>query len=316
MILDLRKRGVDTFRINLSHGSADQHKKLIRRAAESGADVLIDLQGEKIRVEGAHPSLPLDLNHGESVCLRATRSEKKPSHPQIWVGERVDFSKLSIGNHVLLDDGNIVLRVTKVQRHGAICVVESPGRLLPRKGVALPSKALEPVLLTERDRLSLEELKGEPFSWTAASFVRNAKQIKALRDHLRSMGSSLRIMAKIEDSDGVQHAESILNVADGLLVARGDLGVSMPLYELPFLQKKLVALAKRKKKPGVVATQMLESMIKHQRPTRAEVTDVANAVLDGASAVMLSAETAVGKYPREAVEMMAKVIAYTEKKMK
>jgi pyruvate kinase len=220
------------------------------------------------------------------------------------------------GSQVLIDDGNVELAVRGVKN----CVLEAECRadasILERKGVAFTDDVAEFPPLVEADKRALEELRNAPFDYVAASFVRSAEGMTDLRTHLRTLGKDARIIAKIENPAGVRHIEEILLASDGVMVARGDLGVCTPLAALPLLQKQIVALALYHRRMVVVATQMLESMTHNRRPTRAEVTDVANAVLDGADAVMLSGETAVGEYPVETVRVMGAIIANAEKAMR
>jgi pyruvate kinase len=311
-IVRLRKAGVGMFRVNLSHGERMSQRAMIRSGSASGAEVMIDLCGAKVRVEEARPPLPSFLIAGKSLCLSTGPGPLR--HEGLRVTGEVRLSRIRKGDPVLLDDGNIVLRVVGSGSRKVKLVVEAGGRLLPKKGVSLPSRAVRVPLLVEEDRVALDELAGEPFDWVAVPFVQRAAQIRAIRRHLGNIGVKARVIAKIEDAEGVRRAGSILDEADALLVARGDLGVSLPLPRLPFLQKQLIALAARKRKPVIVATQMLESMTEHPRPTRAEVTDVANAVLEGADALLLSAETAVGKYPVDAVSTMAEIAGYAERR--
>jgi pyruvate kinase len=212
----------------------------------------------------------------------------------------------------LIDDGNVELTVRKFTDDVLETVTRADATLELKKGVAFTSDVADFPPLVENDKIALDELKDSPFDWVAASFVRTAPCVTLLREHLNSLKKDVRIIAKIEDPSGVRNIESILKVTDAIMVARGDLGVCTPLAALPLLQMKLVTLALYHRKTVVVATQMLESMTHNRRPTRAEVTDVANAVLEGADGVMLSGETAVGDYPVETVETMATIIGNAE----
>ena len=213
---------------------------------------------------------------------------------------------------VLIDDGKLEFRIKEVSADGVVVQSDSEGVLLPRKGVAFSKDLTNFPPLVAEDKLALADLAGEPFDLVAASFVRNDDTIIELRNLLSKQGSNAKIIAKIEDPSGVRNIEAIIKAADGIMVARGDLGVCTPIAALPILQKRLVALSVYHRKTVIVATQMLESMTENLFPTRAEVTDVANAVLDGADAVMLSGETAVGKHPVRVVETMSRIIYHAE----
>ncbi|MBN1809035.1 MAG: pyruvate kinase [Planctomycetes bacterium] len=308
--------GVDVFRINLSHGERSGHRELIRRAAAAGARVMIDLPGPKIRVRDSTSPFPVRVAEGDVLSVASDPSGLAGGVTGILLPPGIAFDRATVGSRVLIDDGNIELVIRSVSSSGLTVESVSDGEIKPRKGVAFSEDLTCFPPLVEADRTALHELAGEPFDTVAASFVKAPDTVSALRSELDSLGSSASIIAKIEDPAGVQNVEDILRIADGIMVARGDLGVCTPIAALPLLQKKLVALANYHRRTVIVATQMLESMTEHTRPTRAEVTDVANAVLDGADAVMLSAETAVGKYPVLTVRTMATIIAHAEKALR
>lgn len=312
----LVEAGVDIFRVNLSHADRELHRRTIRDAKESGVKVMIDLPGPKIRISGSNSPLPMDLKCGASVLLAASGADFHPSIPSLSLSVPVDFSRAREGMRILIDDGKLELVVKDVSTRGLTAEMLSDGAILPRKGVAFSEDLTDLPPLVDDDRTALRELAGEPFDMVAASFVRNARCIMELRKELEKHGCGADIIAKIEDPSGVANMDEIAKCSDGIMVARGDLGVCTPIAALPILQKRMVAVGVYYRKFVVVATQMLESMTESPFPTRAEVTDVANAVFDGADAVMLSGETAVGKYPLRTVETMARIIGHAEDAMK
>ncbi|MFZ2655784.1 MAG: pyruvate kinase [Victivallales bacterium] len=304
--------GVDIFRINLSHSDRETHRASIRKAKALGAVVMIDLPGPKLRISDSSVPLPCSVKVGERIFFAGSPSDFRSSMPSLAIPRGVDFSKAETGMLVLVDDGKLEFVVKEVSPKGVVVQSQSEGPLCPRKGVAFSKDLTNFAPLVDEDRQALSELSGEPYDIVAASFVRNEDTITELREELAKHGSSARIIAKIEDPSGVKNIEAIIKASDGIMVARGDLGVCTPIAALPILQKRLVALSVYYRKYVIVATQMLESMTENAFPTRAEVTDVANAVLDGADAVMLSGETAVGKHPVKVVETMAEIIFHAE----
>lgn len=318
MIARLIRCGVNVFRLNFSHGSHDSHSRnaqLVRDAAKRlGVQIAIlaDLQGPKIRTGATAGDKTILLKKGTTVTItrRPVLSDATSIH--------IDYPRLAdeieTGQRILLNDGEVALETTAVDRgKGEIrCRVLNAGTYSSHKGVNLPGVALSIPAFTAKDRRDAEfSLSFDP-QFIALSFVRSARDLKPLRDLIRRSGTNVRIIAKIEKPEAANHIEEILEVSDGIMVARGDLGVETSVSTVPVEQKRLVAAANRTGKLVIVATQMLESMILHPRPTRAEAADVANAILDGADAVMLSGETAVGSYPAEAVDVMARVAENTE----
>jgi len=310
--------GVDVVRINLSHGSADDHRRYVaavRAAAERCGRpftaVLFDTQGPEVRV-GTMPEGGLDLPTGARLRLVGThdagaRAVLDGPEPVVPVNFAGLAEALEPGDRVLLDDGNIILLVEDVAGGGAACRVEAGGTLLTRKKVTFPRPPANLPALTPEDLEGLRLAVELDVDFVAASFVRTADDVLEVRRAIESEGGRQAVIAKIENAAGVEHLDEILEVADGLMVARGDLGVEMPAEEVPILQKRLIAACNRRGKPAITATQMLESMVSRPRPTRAEASDVANAIFDGTDAVMLSAETATGRYPVEAVRVMARI---------
>lgn len=313
VIKELIRAGMDVARINFSHGTHEQHGELIRlvrqAARELGREigVLADIQGPKIRT-GVLPE-PLELEEGSRLYL-VKEERARPEgveHPVIPVDYEYLLEDLSIGNSVYLNDGLIHLQVEKVVDDALLCRVVEGGRLQSRKGVSLPGVSVRLPAVTEKDLRDLEFLAKTGVDFIALSFVRRAKHVDEVRQILRDLGLETKIIAKIENEEGFNRKDGILSTADGIMVARGDLGIELPLENVPLIQSSLIQSANRLGKPVITATEMLESMIRNPRPTRAEVTDVAHAIMAGTDAVMLSAETAVGRHPVQTVEMMARI---------
>lgn len=315
----LVRAGVDVFRFNFSHGSHEEHAERVEnvcreaRALGRTPALLADLQGPKIRTGRTDDDREVFLKKGARVqvmpgqCLSDER--------RICVDYAGLCDDLKPGQPVLLNDGAVELRVRRVNRRGgtAECEVRGEGYYGSRKGVNLPQTTLRLPSLTAKDRRDLEFIfRCGAFDYIALSFVRSADDIKALRRAVDRARSPVGIIAKVEKPEAAREIEAILPACDGIMVARGDLGVETSTAEVPLLQKRLIAQANSRARLVIVATQMLESMIEHARPTRAEAADVANAILDGADAVMLSGETAVGNYPRATVETMVKIAEATE----
>jgi len=310
----LFKAGADIFRLNLSHGTHEDHKARydIIRQIEEDLDrpigVLVDLQGPKLRV-GTFKDGGVDLVVGQS--FRFDLDSKKPGddkraplpHPEI-------LEAVAPGSNLLLDDGKLRLVVMKEGKDCIDCEVLTGGRLTDRKGVNIPDAVLNVSPLTKKDRLDLTFGLDIGADWIALSFVQRPEDIAEAR---RLIAGRARILAKLEKPAAIEHLEEIIELSDAVMVARGDLGVELPAEVVPGLQKRIVVASRRAGKPVVVATQMLESMVNSPTPTRAEASDVATAIYDGADAVMLSAESASGKYPLEAVSIMNRIIEQTER---
>jgi pyruvate kinase len=302
-------------RFNLSHGSYADHEKvyaMVREASDTSGHavgVLVDLQGPKIRL-GRFASGPVEVSEGDefTVTTRDVAGDRQICSTT-YTGLPDDVSK---GDEVLIDDGRVRLRVTRVDGTDVETVVEVGGPLSNNKGINLPGVAVSVPAMSDKDVEDLRWALHLRADWIALSFVRSAADAADVRKVMQEEGIYLPVMAKIEKPQAIENIEEIVDEFDGIMVARGDLGVEMPLEDVPFLQKDLIHITRRHAKPAIVATQMLESMIDAPRPTRAEASDVANAVLDGADAVMLSGETSVGAYPIETVETMAKIIESTE----
>ncbi|MFA4640212.1 pyruvate kinase [Pyrococcus kukulkanii] len=316
MIEKLIKTGMSVARLNFSHGTFEEHAKVIEIIREVSwkldrrVAILADLPGLKIRV-GEIKGGYVELKRGDKVVL--TTKDVEGDGTTIPV-EYKDFPKLvSRGDTIYLSDGYIVLRVENVREDEVEAVVVSGGKLFSRKGINIPKAHLPVEAVTPRDMEIIEFAVDHGVDAIGLSFVGSVYDILKVKGFLEKRGASdIFVVAKIERPDAVRNFDEILNAADGIMIARGDLGVEMPIEKLPILQKKLIRKANQEGKPVITATQMLVSMTTEKVPTRAEVTDVANAILDGTDAVMLSEETAVGKFPIEAVEMMAKIAKVTE----
>jgi pyruvate kinase len=306
----LVRAGVDLFRLNLSHGSQDDHRRtltLVRRVAgeeNCHLPVVMDLMGPRYRL-GRIPGDGRQLEPGEQVVL-GTESEgvDLPVDPEI-------LAHLEPGERVLIDAGLVELRVEAKEPARVTARVVNGGPVRTRKGINLPDTAL-PFEISDKDRADIAFAVAQGADYLAASYVGEAAHVEALRDVVARSGGRIPIIAKLERATALEHLDGLTEAADGLMVARGDLGVEVPLHTVPVHQKRIVAAGRRAGKPVIVATQMLESMIEQPRPTRAEATDVANAVFDGADALMLSGETAMGKHPVAVVETMARIILEAE----
>jgi pyruvate kinase len=307
------KAGMDGARLNFSHGSHDQHRtwaESIRAAAEEAHKplaIVADLQGPKLRI-GDLPG-PQTLSRGEEVVIAP---EDSAHDGQLPVSPAVIGEVLKAGNDVLIDDGLVKLRVEEVEHGRARCKVLVGGVVSSHKGVNLPGVALPIPSLTLKDLGDLELALSLEVDYVALSFVRSATDVRELRKLIEDAGSHAHVIAKIEKAEAVDVLDDILGEADSIMVARGDLGVEIGPASVPLLQKRIILRSLERGKPVITATQMLESMIQHADPTRAEASDVANAVLDGSSALMLSGETAVGAYPIEAVAYMDQIARAVE----
>ncbi len=306
----LVRAGVDLFRLNLSHGTQEQHRETLRRvrrvASEEGCHlpVVLDLMGPRYRL-GLIPDEPRMLKPNQEVVLGL-----EEQHPDLPVDPEI-LEHLQPEERVLIDSGLIELRVESKEGNSVRARVVNGGPVKTRKGINLPDTDL-PFEVSEKDRSDIAFAVAEEADYLAASYVGEGAHVEAIREVVSAAGGRIPIIAKIERKTAIERLDEISEAADGLMVARGDLGVEVPLYTVPVLQKKIVAVSRLSGKPVIVATQMLESMVEQPRPTRAEATDVANAVFDGADALMLSGETAAGKYPVLVVETMARIIQEAE----
>ncbi|MER7005088.1 pyruvate kinase [Dactylosporangium sp. NPDC000555] len=307
--------GMDVARLNFSHGSHEDHASvynLVREAAIAAGrpvGVLADLQGPKIRL-GRFADGPHEWRNGDTVVIT--------SDDILGTADRVSctYKKLpqevKPGDRLLIDDGKVAVEVVTVTGNDISVLVTEGGPVSNNKGVSLPNVAVSVPALSEKDAEDLRFALRLGADWIALSFVRSPDDIKLVHEIMAEEGIRRPVIAKVEKPEAVASLEAIVNAFDGVMVARGDLGVEMPLEQVPLVQKRAVQLCREQAKPVIVATQMLDSMIENARPTRAEASDVANAVLDGADAVMLSGETSVGKYPILTVSTMARIVATTE----
>jgi pyruvate kinase len=300
---ELAAAGMDVARLNFSHGTQEQHAEAARavRAAEEvqgrPLGLLADLQGPKLRI-GDLPG-PIMLERGQEVLVGVDGAEA-----DLPIAPSVISDVLEPGHDVLIDDGHVRLRIERVEARRAVCTVTVGGRVEAHKGVNLPGVSIPIPSLTEKDLRDLEFALGLDVDYVALSFVRSPDDVKDVRRRISEAGSSARVLAKIEKAEAIQQLEPIIHAADSVMVARGDLGVEVGPSAVPLLQKRIIREALEHGRSVVTATQMLESMLHAPEPTRAEASDVANAILDGTSALMLSEETAVGEFPVEAVATM------------
>jgi pyruvate kinase len=313
VLRQLVRAGVDVFRLNLSHGDQVAHRQAFERVREAAAGepvaVLADLCGPKIRV-GELEGRRIELAAGERVLV-TTRPVK--GRPGLIPSQYEALARdVRAGDRILLDDGLLELAVESIAGPDVTCAVVSGGVLKERKGMNLPGVPVSAPALTDKDRLDATFALELGVDFLALSFVRRPGDVADLKALIRAAGRETPVIAKIEQPEALDSMEEILDLADGIMVARGDLGVELAPEAVPIVQQELVALARHKAKPVIVATQMLESMVSSPRPTRAEVSDVSHAVFAGADAVMLSAETAAGAYPVRAVEMMDRVARRVE----
>lgn len=311
------RAGVSVFRFNFSHGTRADHERMVKRIrqAQDGmrrrVSLLQDLAGHRIRIGQLIGHRPIDLRTGK--FLRLCRGPQPGDEQALSLDYHGPFTDIVPDQMIYIDDGRIHLQVTRSRRDNLETQIMQGGVLGERKGVNIPGATLTFPSLSDKDTEDLEFAIDHQVEYVAQSFVRSAADIQAVRERLANRLPGGCVIAKIESREAVQHIATILRAADGIMVARGDLGISVPLHEIPILQKWLIAACNHRRKPVITATQMLEQMMAQRQPTRAEVSDVANAVLDGTDLVMLSGETAIGKYPVEAVEMMHTIIRFTER---
>ncbi|MBO9997773.1 MAG: pyruvate kinase [Cyanobacteria bacterium SID2] len=317
IIKKMVEAGMSVARLNFSHGSYDDHAKTIEnlrkisRELDTPITILQDLQGPKIRI-GQLPNGGIPIQEGESLTLLPlVEYREEPNTAGIDYPYLAEEAKP--GAQILLDDGLLELQIDSIQENTVCCTVVEGGILKSRKGVNVPSLDLRLPSMTEKDKQDLEFGLSQGVDWVSLSFVRTADDIRTLKDFIaKHTENTVPVIAKIEKPQAIEHLKEIIAECNGLMVARGDLGVEMSPEKVPMLQKRIVRSCNMRGIPVITATQMLDSMIREPRPTRAEASDVANAILDGTDAVMLSGESAVGKYPVKAVKMMAKIAAQVE----
>jgi pyruvate kinase len=313
----LVRAGVNVVRLNFSHGEPEQHLQVLKAVREISARlgqpvaVLQDLAGPKIRTGNVKNGEAVELRTGARLVITTDESVEGTPERISTTYEPLPHD-VSPGDKILLDDGNLELRVLKTGGESVECEVVHGGLLKAHKGMNLPGVKLSSPALTEKDRRDLAFGVEHGVDYVALSFVRQAADVEEAKVLIRSRGGSMPVISKIEKREAVDDLPSILEVTDGVMVARGDLGVELSTEEVPTLQKRIIQMANGAGKVVITATQMLESMVENPRPTRAEASDVANAILDGTDGIMLSAETASGRYPVETVETMARIARYTE----
>jgi pyruvate kinase len=315
-LLDLVKAGVNVFRLNFSHGAHAQHQQVIDNILEINkkynvhVGILADLQGPKLRI-GKIENNELSISPGD--VLTFVNQECTGNKDRIYMSYELFASDVKVGEKVLVDDGKIVLEVLSTNGVDEVKLRVLFGSVLSsNKGVNLPDTQVSQPSLTDKDLEDLEYILTQPVNWIALSFVRKAKDVKDLQRRIKAKKHFAKVVAKVEKPEAIANIKEIVKASDAIMIARGDLGVEVPIEKLPGLQKMIITRCIQKAKPVIVATQMMESMIVNPSPTRAEVTDVANAVLDGADAVMLSGETSVGAHPALVVEAMRRIIAEAE----
>ncbi len=313
IIRELYKAGVTIFRINSSHETPEVHQKTLNLIREVEKEektlipVLLDLQGPKIRI--GNLDSPIEINKGEILKFRHQDKFENDIIPVDYEGIAKDVSK---GEKILIDDGKLQLEVTEINGDVISAKVLTDGLLKQRKGINIPGSTGSINVLTERDKIFINFAVENDIDYIGLSFVRTPEDVAQLRKILHDRNSGIKIISKIEKPQAVYNIDKIIELSDGIMVARGDLGIEISTEKVPIVQKTIIKKANNKRKAVIVATQMLESMIENPIPTRAEASDVANAILDGTDAIMLSGETAAGKYPVESVKMMRLIADNTE----
>ena len=314
-ITELIDAGMNMARLNLSHGSHDEHQKrldLVRAAAKKAnkaVAILVDLQGPKIRL-GKFSSGPHELSRGDTFTI--TTDDIAGTKDKVSTTYKGLPGDCKAGDAIMIDDGKVSVQVVQVKGNDVITKVIQPGMVSNNKGINLPGVAVSLPALSEKDIADLRWGLKAGVDFIALSFVRNAADIKDIHKIMAEVGVKVPVIAKIEKPQAVENLQEIVDAFDGIMVARGDLGVELPIEDVPMVQKRCITMARESAKPVIVATQMLDSMISNSQPTRAEATDCANPVLDGADALMLSGETSVGDFPIDAVKVMARIIERTE----
>ena len=312
---DMIVAGVNVFRVNFSHGDHETHRRTIRLVKELNEEfncktaVLADLQGPKLRIGDVEEGAV--INEGDTLTFTTNRVEGTAE--LVYMNYQKFPQDVNTGEHILLDDGKLMCEVLETDKKDTVVTkVIQGGPLKSKKGVNLPNTKVSLPCLTEKDLEDVLVAMEEGVEWIGLSFVRDADDVNELRKIINDFGSFAKIVSKIEKPEAVVDIDKIIDATDAIMVARGDLGVEIPYSSVPMVQKMIVEKCHLKAKPCIIATQMMESMIDSQSPTRAEVNDVANSVCDGADAVMLSGETSVGKFPAKVVETMASIVAHVE----
>jgi len=308
--------GLDVARLNFSHGSHEEHLhrlklvKQINKKYRRHIRVMQDLEGYRIRIGRFRGRNNRILKKRTIIRLVKGPDEGDPHF--IPFDYKGDLTRIGPGELIYIDDGNIILKVKSSSKKAVKAEVVEGGILKERKGINMPGVCLKFSGVTPKDRIDIEFGTRYKVDYVAQSFVRNKKDVNAIRDIIKPRAPKCLIVAKIESREAIKNIDEIIDVSDGIMIARGDMGIAVPIYQIPIIQKRIIKKCNKKKKFVITATQMLEHMTKHSRPTRAEVTDVANAILDGTDLVMLSAESAVGKFPVKSVKTMNDIIKFTE----
>jgi len=316
VLRDMMLAGMDVARLNLSHGNLPEHGKRISSIRQLNQKyrrhikIMLDLEGYRIRIGGFKRNKSLELTKRQTVIL--TNEHILGEENIVPFDYAGDLKIIKAGSRIFLDDGNIELLVKKSSKRYLSTEVVIPGILKEKKGINIPDVHLKFKGLTPKDKIGIEFGIKNNVDYIAQSFVRDKFDIMPIRELIKKKLPECKIIAKIENRQGIRNVNEIINASDGIMIARGDMGISIPIYEIPVVQKIIIKKCNQGKKIVITATQMLESMVEDIRPTRAEVTDVANAILDGSDYVMLSEETAAGKHPVEAVKMMNQIIKFTE----
>ncbi len=317
ILLRMMYAGMDVARLNFSHGSHKEHLRRIHlikglnKKYHRHVKILGDLEGYRIRIGRLEGGRPVKAEKRKVIWL--TQENILGEGNIIPFDFEGPLNKIKKGQHIYIDDGNIALMVEAHEKNKLKTKVVIPGLIKERKGINISEIKLDFKGLTSKDKTDIDFCIMNKIDYIAQSFVRNKDDILALRQYLNNDSHKFEIIAKIENREGIKNIDEIIRVCDGIMVARGDMGVSIPIYEVPIIQKKIIKKCNRSNKFVITATQMLESMTENHMPTRAEVSDVANAILDGSDYVMLSVETAVGVYPIDCVHIMNKIIQFTEK---
>ncbi|MCC6186986.1 MAG: pyruvate kinase [Chitinophagaceae bacterium] len=316
-LLALVQEGVNVFRLNFSHGTHDEHAEVIKHITHINEEfpfniaILADLQGPKLRVGEIQHDV-LRLREGDVFYF--TNEKRQGNLDGVYLSYPNFHNDVKVGEVIMIDDGKIEVKVLEIGDDTRVkVVVVTPGDLTSKKGINLPNTKISLPSLTEKDLRDIDFIVQKDIDWVALSFVRTADDITALRAILQSKNSEAKIIAKIEKPEALENLREIILAADAVMVARGDLGVELPLEQIPMIQKNIIRKCIHRAKPVIIATQMMESMIDRTRPNRSEITDVANAVLEGADAVMLSGETAMGQYPELVIKTMVNIIREVEK---
>ncbi|MBP6455676.1 MAG: pyruvate kinase [Chitinophagaceae bacterium] len=315
-LIDLVKAGVDVFRLNFSHGTHDDHKNIIQLVTKINENypvniaILADLQGPKLRIGKVENDL-IEINENDEIIF--TQEKVIGNAQKLYISYPNFSSDVSVGEKILLDDGKLEMEILEIKPNADVLAKVLIGGLLgSKKGVNLPDTKISLPALTQKDLEDIDFIVTQNIDWLALSFVRSPEDIFELKKILKGKNSEIKIIAKIEKPEAIVRIREIILASDAIMIARGDLGVELPVEQIPMIQKNIVRKCIHRAKPVIIATQMMESMIERTKPNRSEITDVANAVLEGADAVMLSGETAMGNHPSLVVETMSKIIAEVE----